>query len=217
MIKYLIFDLDNTIYPSTALINQQIPQRMISFVSKFLNITFEQAKELRASRLPHFGSTLEWLSTEHNLTNYNDFLFFVHPEEEANELPKIEGLRELLTSIDLPKAILTNGPKFHAQRVLQFYGIEDCFTNIYGIVENKLKGKPHPQAYTNLLEKENFTLEESLFFDDHPKYVSGFMNIGGKSILVDKNLEFQNYEFPQKGSMKTIRSIFEIPELLKEY
>ena len=40
---------------------------------------------------------------------------------------------------------------------------------------------------------------------------------GGKSILVDKNLEFQNYEFPKKGSIKTIRSIFEIPELLKEY
>ena len=121
MIKYLIFDLDNTIYPSTALINQQIPQRIISFVSKFLNISFEQAKELRATRLPLYGSTLEWLSTEHNLTNYNDFLFFVHPEEEANELPKIEGLRELLTSIDLPKAILTNGPKFHAKRVLKFY------------------------------------------------------------------------------------------------
>ena len=46
MIKYLIFDLDNTIYPSNALINQQIPQRMISFVAKFLNLTFEQAKKL---------------------------------------------------------------------------------------------------------------------------------------------------------------------------
>ncbi len=215
MVNFLIFDLDNTIYPSTALINQQIPQRMISFVSNFLNLSFEEAKNLRATKLPHYGSTLEWLSTEHNLTNYNDFLSFVHPEEEINELPKIEGLRKLLTSINLPKSILTNGPKFHAQRVLEFYEIEDCFTNIYGIVENNLKGKPHPQAYKNLLEKENFVLEETLFFDDHPKYVSGFMNIGGNSILVDKNLEFKNYEFPKTGSVKIIRSIFEIPELLK--
>ena len=79
MIKYLIFDLDNTIYPSTALINQQIPQRMISFVAKFLNLSFEEAKVLRSQRLPHYGSTLEWLSTEHNLTNYNDFSFSAHP------------------------------------------------------------------------------------------------------------------------------------------
>ena len=217
MIKYLIFDLDNTIYPSTALINQQIPQRMISFVAKFLNLSFEEAKVLRSQRLPHYGSTLEWLSTEHNLTNYNDFLFSVHPEEEINELPQIQGLRELLTSIDLPKAILTNGPKFHAQRVLEFYNIQDCFSNIYGIVENQLKGKPHPQAYLNILEKENFTLEETLFFDDHPKYVAGFMNIGGNAILVDKNLEFQDQPFLTSGKVKTIRSIFEIPELLKEY
>ena len=217
MIKYLIFDLDNTIYPSTALINQQIPQRMIGFVSKFLNIPFEEAKILRSQRLPHFGSTLEWLSTEHNLTNYNDFLSFVHPEEEANELPQISGLRELLTSIDLPKAILTNGPKFHAERVLDFYNIKDCFTNIYGIVENQLKGKPHPQAYLNILEKENFTLEETLFFDDHPKYVKGFLDIGGKPVLVDRNLEFQDQPFLTSGKIKTIRSIFEIPELLKKY
>jgi putative hydrolase of the HAD superfamily len=217
MIKYLIFDLDNTIYPSTALINQQIPQRMISFVAKFLNLSFEEAKVLRSQRLPHYGSTLEWLSTEHNLTNYNDFLFSVHPEEEINELPQIQGLGELLTSIDLPKAILTNGPKFHAQRVLEFYNIQDCFSNIYGIVENQLKGKPHPQAYLNILEKENFTLEETLFFDDHPKYVKGFLDIGGKPVLVDRNLEFQDQPFLTSGKVKTIRSIFEIPELLKKY
>ena len=215
MIKYLIFDLDNTIYPSTALINQNIPQRMISFVAKFLDISFQDAKFLRSQRLPHYGSTLEWLSTEHNLTNYNDFLSFVHPEEEINELPQISGLRELLTSINLPKAILTNGPKFHAERVLDFYNISDCFTNIYGIVENNLKGKPHPESYLNLLQKENFILEETLFFDDHPKYVSGFMNVGGFSILVDRNLEFQDYKFP-KGKMKSIQSIFEIPDLLKK-
>jgi putative hydrolase of the HAD superfamily len=217
MINYLIFDLDNTIYPSTALINQQIPQRMIGFVSKFLNIPFEQAKILRSQRLPHFGSTLEWLSTEHNLTNYNDFLSVVHPEDEINELPKIEGLRELFTSIDLPKVILTNSPKFHAQRVLKFYNIEDCFSNIYGIVENQLKGKPHPRSYKNILEKENFKLEETLFFDDHPKYVKGFLDIGGKPVLVDKNLEFQDQPFLSTGKVKTIRTIFEIPELLKEY
>lgn len=217
MINYLIFDLDNTIYPSNALINQQIPQRMISFVAKFLNLTFEQAKELRAERLPHFGTTLEWLSTEHNLTNYNDFLSVVHPEDEINELPKIEGLRKLFTSIDLPKVILTNSPKFHAQRVLKFYNIEDCFSNIYGIVENQLKGKPHPQSYKNILEKEKFKLEETLFFDDHPKYVKGFLDIGGKPVLVDKNLEFQDQPFLSTGKVKTIRTIFEIPELLKEY
>lgn len=217
MIKYLIFDLDNTIYPSTSLINDNIPKRMITFVSNFLNLPYDQAKTLRAQKLPNYGSTLEWLTTEHNLVCYNDFLEFVHPEEEINELPQIDGIKELLTSIDLPKAILTNGPKFHAERVLDFYNVKNCFTNIYGILENNLKGKPHAQAYINLLEKESFVLEETLFFDDHPKYVSGFMKIGGNGILVDKNLAFQNYDFPKTGSIKSIQSIFQIPELLKTF
>ena len=69
---------------------------------------------------------------------------------------------------------------------------------------------------TYILEKENFTLEETLFFDDHPKYVKGFLDVGGKAVLVDRNLEFQDQPILASGKVKTIRSIFEIPELLKE-
>ena len=59
--KYLLFDLDNTLYPSTAAIDKGITHRMLSFIASYLHISYEEAIAKRNSRLPFYGTTLEWL------------------------------------------------------------------------------------------------------------------------------------------------------------
>ena len=84
---HLLFDLDNTLYPSTAAIDQGITRRMIGFVANLLNIDLQQAERLRAKRLPFYGTTLEWLKTEHGLEDVESFFSAVHPPEELDEIP----------------------------------------------------------------------------------------------------------------------------------
>lgn len=84
MIKHLLFDLDNTLYPSSAPINANITRRMTGFVADFLQVNPEEAAEKRKEGLRHFGTTLEWLTGEHGLTAEGRERFFsaVHPPEE---------------------------------------------------------------------------------------------------------------------------------------
>ena len=53
-IKHLLFDLDNTLYPSTAAMDQGITRRMIGFVADFLGLDLQQATEQRIQRLPFY-------------------------------------------------------------------------------------------------------------------------------------------------------------------
>ena len=213
MVKSLLLDLDNTVYPSSSKINEGIDQRMIQFVSDFLHVDFESARKLRSERKKKFGTTLEWLQKEHGLTDVNAYLWAVHPESEVSELAPIPGLKEFFESIPLPMAILTNGPDFHAKRVLDFYQISHCFIGVHDIIENKLKGKPNPSAYLKALNDSNFKLEETLFIDDYPKYVYGYISMGGTGVLIDPVDKYADYKFSTKGKLCTIKTIYELPSL----
>ena len=218
MIKNFLFDLDNTIYPSSALINEGIDRRMIEAVSEFLSIDMETAAKMRSEKKKHYSSTLEWLMKERNLGDIGWYLRKVHPENEVEELCPVEGLKEFFASLKeraYGMAILTNGPAFHAQRVLDFYGISEFFSGIHGIEENHFHGKPYESAYRAALEKENFVLEETVFVDDYPKYVAGYMRLGGTAVLIDDEKKIADYEFPAFGKLYTLYSIFGLENILR--
>lgn len=183
-INHLLFDLDNTLYPSTAAIDQGISSRMVGFVADFLGLDYQQAAQRRKQRLPLYGTTLEWLITEYNLKDVDSFFSAIHPPEEIQELSKDPNLRPFLKSLGLPMTILTNAPLCHATRVLEYLEVADLFTSVHTIQSNNLKGKPYAVAYHKALSATGFTLEETVFFDDHPKYTNGYQVLGGQAVLI---------------------------------
>ena len=46
-IKHLLFDLDDTLYPSSSNMNAGINRRMMECVADFFNCSIEEAKELK--------------------------------------------------------------------------------------------------------------------------------------------------------------------------
>ena len=46
-IEYLIFDLDNTLYPSSAQMDKGITTRMMNCVAEFFNTSYEEAVKIR--------------------------------------------------------------------------------------------------------------------------------------------------------------------------
>lgn len=217
MVKNLIFDLDNTIYPSSSKINDGIDFRMIQAVEKVLGVSFDVASKLRSEKKKLYSSTLEWLMKEHHFTDIDFYLHFVHPENEIEELPKVDGLVQLFSQLKIggyKMTVLTNGPAFHAERVLDFYGISSYFTGIHDIIENGMKGKPYENSYLSCLEKENFTLNETIFIDDYPKYVKGYLDLGGKAVLIDLE-EKLNKTFFENKNLFFLHSVFELPNLIE--
>ena len=184
---HLLFDMDNTLYPASSAMDKGITRRMLECVADFFHCNLEKAAELRAERIVHYSTTLEWLRTE-GLSDVEGFLAHVHPVNEADELPPQPGLREFLISLDMPMSILTNAPHEHADTVLGKLGIADLFEAVTDIRDADFYGKPYPASYMAALKKVGATLENTLFLDDMQKYTDGWVALGGTAVLIgDEN------------------------------
>lgn len=222
-IEHLIFDLDNTLYPASSAMDSGISKRMMECVMSFFQCSYEQAVNLKKEHVKNFSTTLEWLRSE-GLSDVESFLSYVHPENEADELEEQPELRSLLESIPIPKIICTNSPREHAERVLKKLNVQDLFDAICDIRIFNFKGKPYPSAFKTALQKAGGTIENTIFLDDLIKYTDGWKSLGGTAILVgtqnghhlNTQASAKNTEIPpHPGKTLKIKSIYELPELLK--
>ena len=185
--KHLLFDMDNTLYPASSDMDKGITRRMLECVAAFFHTDMEGAAPLRAERIVHYSTTLEWLRAE-GMSDIEGFLAHVHPDNEADELQPQPALRDFLISLNMPMSILTNAPHEHADRVLSKLGVADLFEAVTDIRDAGFNGKPYPDSYLAALRKVDVTLEETLFLDDMQKYTDGWIALGGTAVLIgDKN------------------------------
>ena len=185
MLKHLLFDLDNTLYSCRHGLENNVRRRIREFTAVLLGVSPDEVWRQRMA-CPQYGTTLEWLMGEKGFTGVEDYLAAVHPPDEADALPPDPELRAFLESVPIPKAILTNSPREHADRVLGRLGIADLFTHIFDIRQTGFKGKPRPDVFNHALRVLGVQAAEVLFIDDSPDYVKGFLALGGRGLLLDE-------------------------------
>jgi putative hydrolase of the HAD superfamily len=209
-LDYILFDLDNTLYPESSGIQTEIHRRMTIQVAKHLGVSLEKAEELKKYGYKTHGTTLRWLQVDHGLSEQNIqwFLDEVHPSNPEQFLTPDPKLDLMLGSLPLPLAVLTNSPMSHAQRILTTLGINLRFTHVFDLTFNELEGKPHANAYRRCLEVLGTTPERVLFIDDVPGYLDGFKRLGGKTLLIDE------FGIHQATDHPNISQIHDLPSFL---
>jgi len=130
---------------------------------------------------------------EKGFTDTERYFAAIHPQGEADTLPPDPELRAFLLGIPVPKAVLTNSPREHADLVLGKLQLGDLFTHIFDIRQCGFRGKPRREVYDNALRVLNVRVDEVLFVDDYPPYVEGFIAMGGNALLFDENDVHKNY------------------------
>jgi len=210
-VTYLLFDLDETLYPSSSGMVAEISQRMTRFVSRFLNLDEGSAARLRRSLSQKHGTTLTGLMSEHDFEDPESYLEFAHPVDVERYLTKDPQLVEALASLRLPMSILTNAPAEHARRILRYLEIEHFFERIFDIRMSNFRGKPDRQVYLKVLAELKREAEEVLFIDNRLDYLLAFRDIGGKVLWVA--------DAPTEGEadqgIPRIAHVKELPALLK--
>jgi putative hydrolase of the HAD superfamily len=204
MPKYLLFDLDNTLYSCRHGLEDQVRRRIQDFTAAFLGISPEEAWQQRLARQHDYGTNLEWLMHEKGFTDVESYIAAVHPANEADTLPPDPELRAFLESIPLPKAILTNSPREHADLILDRLGMKGLFTHIFDIRQTAFKGKPRPEVFNHALDTLGRRAAEVLFIDDHPGYVQGFLALGGPGLLLDETGAHAAYPHPKIGNVREL-------------
>jgi len=208
MVRAVIFDLDNTLYPASASMEADTIRRMNEYAARLLGLGLDETAVLRRERMPRYGTTLEWLMVEHGFSEPDDYFSYVHPDGEEDSIAFDPMLGPFLDSIDAPKFVFTNAPMEHADRVLLKLMIADRFERVFDVRFNLLKGKPAADAVERVIAAIGLPADTTLFVDDVPRYVQGFVDRGGRGVLVD---HFGRH--PDSG-LPTIRTIYELPAYL---
>ena len=197
MINYILFDVDNTLYPASCGIGAEMIRRMNIFVSELLGVSVRKAAEMRRDRDSSlYDSTLDWLQKKYSFDNTESFFKAIHPVDLENWFPVNPDLVKMMKNLDIPSSVLTNSSIEHAVNVTDYLGITGCFENIFDLKFNNFRGKPNKSAYSNVLAAVGREAEEVLFIDDVPSYLQGFKDMGGKVLLVDEDSSYADSAFP---------------------
>jgi putative hydrolase of the HAD superfamily len=159
-----VFDLDNTLYPSSCDLFAEIEVRMGLFISQLLGLDRAGAHALRQQYYREHGTTLAGLMARHG-TNPKHFLSFVHDIDLTLIAPNPE-LGRILSLLPGRKFVFTNGSVRHAERVMERVGIGTHFSAIFDIEAADFIPKPAPETMDACIGRLGIAPGRAAMFDD---------------------------------------------------
>jgi putative hydrolase of the HAD superfamily len=161
-----VFDLDNTLYPASSKLFDQISHRMTVFIAEYFDIAPDAAFVRQKELFVRYGTTLRGLMTEHGM-DPEPFLEHVH----KIDVGLVEPNPDLALKLGLlpgRKLIFTNSSRIHAQRVMERIGITKYFEEIFDISDADYVPKPDRTSYSMMLRRHGVQPETACMIDDIP-------------------------------------------------
>ena len=177
-----VFDLDNTLYPASCRLFDQIDIKMGNFVAKLLNVEYAEAKLRQKAMFYKYGTTLRGLITEHGVAP-DDFLDAVH-DIDHSAVPPNQQLDAALHALPGRKLIFTNGTVAHAEKVLARIGITHHFGDIFDIVHSDFIPKPEMEPYAKFVKQTGIDPKASAMFEDIARNLEAPHALGMTTVLV---------------------------------
>jgi putative hydrolase of the HAD superfamily len=187
MLRYVLFDLDNTLYPPESGLWQAIGKRIELYLTDRMHLPLAEATALRGRYFKTFGTTLNGLRVEYAIDPL-EYLDFVHDLPLAHYLTPLPALDAMLERLPQTKAIFTNADALHARRVLAQLGIDRHFTQIIDILTLEFLSKPDPRAYQRALALLSAAPAECLFVEDTPQNLPPAHDLGMRTVLLGQRV-----------------------------
>lgn len=191
-IDHWIFDLDNTLYPASAKLFDQIDVKMGDYISRLLNIDAVEAKRIQKQFFLSHGTTLSGLMEAHGIEP-GHFLDYVHDID----LEVIDEDRELalaLAALPGRKIVFTNGDAPYAERVLQRLGLSASFEAIHDIRACNYVPKPEQGSYEALCRTLEIKPDRALFVEDMARNLKPAKAMGMVTVWVNNGSESGSHE-----------------------
>ena len=159
-----IFDLDNTLYPSTIGLFRQMDERMRAYIAAYLGMDEDAAFALQKDYFRTYGTSLRGLMDHHRM-DPAPFLDHVH-DIDLSALEADASLERALRRLPGRKLIFTNASTRHAERVLDRLGIDHHFAGIFDIVAADYRPKPTLAAYHALIDQFAIDPRDAVMVED---------------------------------------------------
>lgn len=159
-----VFDLDNTLYPASSKLFDQISLRMTAFIAEYFDIAPDAALHRQKEFFRRYGTTLRGLMVEHGV-DPEPFLDYVHAID-IGVIAEDPELESKLARLPGRKLIFTNASRRHAERVMGRIGIGHHFEDIFDIVAADYLPKPDRTAYAAMLARHGVAPETACMIED---------------------------------------------------
>jgi putative hydrolase of the HAD superfamily len=186
-IRNWIFDLDNTLYPSSARLFDKIDARMGDFISELFQVDRDEAHRIQKGYFIGHGTTLAGLMAEHQVDPHA-FLEYVH-DIEMDALEENAPLAAAIARLPGRKIVFTNADAPYASKVLARLGLGESFEAVHDIHAMDLLPKPQASAYAGLCAAFGLDPSESLFVEDMARNLAPAKAIGMTTVWVDNGSE----------------------------
>jgi putative hydrolase of the HAD superfamily len=183
-LKYVLFDLDDTLYPRHTPIMPAIGEQIKAFLMQNLNLNYEEASNKRAYYNYRYGTVIRGLLQEEavDIEAYLDYVHNISVKQFLDPNPK---LSERLAYISLGKYIFTNSYRKHAENVMEALGIREHFEGIFDIQSVNYVSKPAKHPYITVVNLLDTTPNACIYIDDQSRNLEEPKLMGMKTILVD--------------------------------
>lgn len=163
-----LLDLDNTLHFASAHILPEINRQMTQYLANTLNLTTQQASQLRTDYWIKYGATLLGMMRHHG-TDPHHFLHHTHQFTDLEKLSFRPGaVPQTLKRLKGRRVLLTNAPKAYAVdllKALDLYRHLDAVIAIEDMVIHR-QWRPKPSRWLWPLLKTRLKANRPIFVDD---------------------------------------------------
>ncbi len=188
-ITYILFDLDGTLYESSAGIEAQLRDAMVSHASRFLGIEKSEARTLLRYYRAMYTASVIGLQKHHSI-NPVAFYEAVYDSLDVSAMTPRLGCVDAIKRLaqHVPLGVFTNSNRSFTSRTLMFLGLIDFFERVVTVEDHGFIRKPQIAAYDQMFDSLQRPPEQVLMFDDITSSLEVMDGMGAHGVLVGNGL-----------------------------
>lgn len=183
-----VFDLDNTLYPSSCNLFAQVDVRIGEYIADLLGLPYEEARRLQKDHFRKYGTTMRGLMTEHGIDPHA-FMRFVHEIDHSPVQPN-PALAATIEALPGRRYIFTNADVSHSEAVMNRLGVAHLFDDIFDIAAAGFVPKPHDPFYDTFLDRHGVDPARSVLFEDMAKNLKPAHERGMTTVLIHTDSDY---------------------------
>ncbi len=148
-----LFDLDNTLHNAVPAIMPRINRDMTAYVARLLEVSDEQANQVRTGYWRRYGATLLGMIRHHGIDPH-EFLRDTHqfPDMQALVRRSVQ-LAAVMRRLPGRRLIVTNAPRHYAHAVLHQLGLLSAVHGMVSIEDMSFAGRWQPKPSVSMLRR----------------------------------------------------------------
>jgi putative hydrolase of the HAD superfamily len=186
-----VFDLDHTLYRTSAEQDAEMEERICRFVQDLFATDRDTAFRIQKDYLKDHGTTLAGLLRNHAVDPdaYHDAINDI----DALALTPDPRLREGLARLPGARFVFTNNCGRYARAVLARLGLADLFENVIDARTTNFVPKPKEAAYAALLAQGKFDPKQAALFDDSLRNLVPARALGMRTVWYNHGLGLSSH------------------------